>query len=270
MQPAVVVIALAGLIGVGAAAADEGGARFAVAVAIGAVGGLALYQAAFGFTGAWRRWTRERRGAGLRAQILLIAAAVCLSFPLITFGRDLGWPVGAWVFPFGLSSAIGAAMFGFGMQLGGGCGSGTLFTAGGGSSRMWLTLAAFVAGSVIWTGTNPEFQSGLSAGLAALGIEGRSFWSGTSLLREIGWSPALMATLAALALLAWWTMIAERRAHGELEAPRAGGHWLRGPWSREFAALALAGVVIACFLALGRPWGVTAAFPLWGAKIADG
>ena len=31
-------------------------------------------------------------------------------------------------------------IFGMGMQLGGGCGSGTLFTVGGGSTRMVITL----------------------------------------------------------------------------------------------------------------------------------
>jgi hypothetical protein len=35
-----------------------------------------------------------------------------------------------------VSVIVGATMFGLGMQLGGGCGSGTLFTVGGGSARM--------------------------------------------------------------------------------------------------------------------------------------
>ena len=42
-------------------------------------------------------------------------------------------------------------MFGIGMQLGGGCASGTLYTVGGGSTRMIVTLAAFVIGSVVAT-----------------------------------------------------------------------------------------------------------------------
>ena len=35
------------------------------------------------------------------------------------------------------------------MQLGGGCGSGTLYTVGGGSTRMLATLAAFIVGSLV-------------------------------------------------------------------------------------------------------------------------
>ncbi|MEM9096461.1 MAG: YeeE/YedE thiosulfate transporter family protein, partial [Pseudomonadota bacterium] len=104
------------------------------ATVIGALGGFALYHAAFGFTGGWRRIVRERRGQGFRAQLLLIAMTVLVSFPLLAYGDAIGVDANGWVFPVGVASAIGAAMFGFGMQLGGGCGSGTLFTVGGGST----------------------------------------------------------------------------------------------------------------------------------------
>src|SRR3569833_2973429 len=50
---------------------------------------------------------------------------------------------------------VGALMFGGGMQLGGGCASGTLYTVGGGSTRMIVTLAAFVTGSVVATAHMP-------------------------------------------------------------------------------------------------------------------
>jgi uncharacterized membrane protein YedE/YeeE len=35
------------------------------------------------------------------------------------------------------------------MQLGGGCASGTLYTAGGGNTRMLVTLIFFIAGSAL-------------------------------------------------------------------------------------------------------------------------
>lgn len=241
-----------GLAAVAAVAAETAGPRQALLVAIGAIGGVALYHASFGFTGAWRRFQRERRAAGVRAQLLLMASAAVVTFPLIAAGQ-----AGGWVFPMGVASALGAMMFGVGMQLGGGCGSGSLFTVGGGSVRMMITLASFIAGSVIWTGTREVF-----AGLPRT--------PGVSLIREVGAPAALAATLAALGAIAWAVTRAERRAHGALEAPRRDGSLVSGPWSREFAALVLAGVVIACFLTLGRPWGITSAFTLWGAKIADG
>lgn len=251
MQFTVVLLALAGLAVVAWQAFLAGGGKLAGAALIGAVAGVALYHAAFGFTGAWRRFARERRGAGLRAQMLLLAVCVTVTFPLIATGTANGW-----VFPVGLASALGAAMFGIGMQLGGGCGSGTLFTVGGGSVRMMVTLAAFVAGSVLWTGTASMWR-----GLPSLGAH--------SAIREFGAPLALVGTLALLALIAWLSLSMERRHHGALEEGRKTGSILHGPWSLWLGALALAGVVIAAFLVLGRPWGITSAFPLWGVKALD-
>ena len=252
MQSFVVIFALFGLTGVAWKAYEQGGTRLALAALIGAVAGYALYHAAFGFTGAWRRFSRERRGAGLRAQMLLIAACVVVTFPLIATGTANGW-----VFPVGVVSAFGALIFGIGMQLGGGCGSGTLFTAGGGSVRMMITLAAFVAGSVLWTGT-----ASLWRGYPSLGAH--------SAIREFGAPIALAGTLLLLLAIACISAMAERARHGDLEESRETVSIRTGPWSLWLGALALAAVVIATFLVLGRPWGITSAFPLWGVKILDG
>src|SRR5205823_1591841 len=64
-------------------------------------------------------------------------------------GHLFGQVVRGSVSPVGVSVAAGAFLFGVGMQLGGGCASGTLYTAGGGNTRMLVTLASFIAGSVI-------------------------------------------------------------------------------------------------------------------------
>ncbi len=114
-------------------AASGEGEKQTYAALLGLLCGVALYHASFGFTGGWRRLIRERRGAGFRAQLLLLALIIVVSYPLIAYGAEVrlfggsvDLAVNAWVFPVGLSTAIGAAMFGFGMQLGGGCASGTL------------------------------------------------------------------------------------------------------------------------------------------------
>ena len=57
----------------------------------------------------------------------------------------------------GRRCSIGAFVFGIGMQLANGCGSGTLYTVGGGSGRMIVTLAFFIAGSVIGSLHLPAF-----------------------------------------------------------------------------------------------------------------
>lgn len=256
MQGTIVGAGLLGLVAVAAQAYGYGGLKYALAVAVGAVGGVALYHAAFGFTGAWRRFTRERRSAGIRAQILMLGMVVVLAYPLIAYGDAFGLRANPWVFPVGVASAIGAAMFGFGMQLGGGCGSGTLFTVGGGSTRMMLTLAAFIAGSVLWTGTNGAWSD-----LPRMG--------GMSAIRELGAPMAIALTLLALAGLWAFLVRRERGVHGDVEAWAPTDSMLRGKWSLGLGAIMLTGVVLATFLVLGRPWGVTAAFPLWGVKALD-
>ena len=43
---------------------------------VGAFAGVVLYHAAFGFTSAWRVFVSDRRGAGVRAQMLMLAPGV--------------------------------------------------------------------------------------------------------------------------------------------------------------------------------------------------
>lgn len=97
---------------------------------VGTALGLTLYHAAFGFTSAWRVFINERRGAGLRAQMVMLTLAVLLFFPALSAGSLFGNPVTGLVAPAGVSVVFGAFIFGIGMQLGGGCASGTLFTVG--------------------------------------------------------------------------------------------------------------------------------------------
>jgi hypothetical protein len=45
--------------------------------------------------------------------------------------------------------------------------------------------------------------------------------------------------------------------------------WLFGPWPLLWGAVGLVLVNLATLLLAGRPWGVTSAFALWGAKVAQ-
>src|SRR5258705_7454484 len=53
---------------------------------VGAGAGVVLYHAAFGFTSAWRVFISDRRGAGLRAQMLMLAITCIVFFPLLASG----------------------------------------------------------------------------------------------------------------------------------------------------------------------------------------
>jgi uncharacterized protein len=103
---------------------------------LGALLGVTLYQAAFGFTSAWRVFIADGRGAGPRAQMLMLAIGVLLFFPALSAGTLFGHPVAGEVSPVGTSVVIGSFVFGIGMQLGGGCASGALYTVGGGGTHM--------------------------------------------------------------------------------------------------------------------------------------
>ncbi|MBW8270601.1 YeeE/YedE family protein [Caldovatus aquaticus] len=237
-------------------------ARQAALFLIGGALGLVLYHAAFGFTAAWRVFIADRRGAGLRAQMVLLALAALLFFPALEAGSLFGQPVAGYVAPVGVSVAAGAFLFGIGMQLGGGCASGTLYAVGGGSTRMVVTLLFFIVGSVFgaahlhWWAALPAFAP-------------------VSLVKAWGAWPALAAHLALFAAIAALTVVLERRRHGRLladEAPRGAGppaRLLRGPWPLVAGAVALAVLDFATLALAGRPWGITSAFALWGSKVAD-
>jgi uncharacterized membrane protein YedE/YeeE len=227
---------------------------------VGALLGVALYHAAFGFTSAWRVFIADGRGAGLRAQMLMLAVGVALFFPTLSAGTLFGTPVTGLVSPAGTSVVVGAFLFGIGMQLGGGCASGTLYTVGGGSTRMIVTLIAFIAGSVIATAHMPFWTS-----LPQL--------KPVSLVKVLGLAPALALNWIVFALIAAITVVVEKRRHGRLVAahtqPAHTSPWLHGPWPLVAGAIALVVLNFATLALSGRPWGVTSAFALWGAKAAS-
>jgi uncharacterized membrane protein YedE/YeeE len=178
-------------------------------------------------------------------------------FPLLAAGTLFGQPLRGSVSPAGVSVLAGAFIFGIGMQLGGGCASGTLYTAGGGNARMVIVLLFFIVGSLIGT-SHVAWWTALPSLPAS------------SLVSVTGpWWVGLAISLAIFAGIAQLTRVFERRAHGRLIDEPSRGSWLRGPWPLVAGALGLAAVNVATLLIGGRSWGVTSAFALWGAKAAS-
>ena len=196
--------------------------RQAALFVLGGALGLVLYHALFGFTSAWRVLIADGRGAGLRAQMLMLAVAAILFFPTLAHGTLLGQPVHGEYGAVGLSVLVGAFLFGVGMQLGGGCASGTLYTVGGGNTRMLVTLAAFIAGSALGAFHLPWWSAQPNIGTV-------------SLIDIFGWAPALTISLALFAAIAALTVWIEKRRHGQLGGGVGVRHnrWqrlLQGPW----------------------------------------
>ncbi len=225
---------------------------------VGVGAGLALYHAAFGFTSAWRNVVTSGRGAGLRAQLLMLAVTTLVFLPLLSGGQLWGTELSGNVRPLNVSVLVGAFLFGIGMQLGGGCASGTLFTAGGGSIRMIVTLAAFIVGSALGAFHRPSWEEAPGYGPI-------------SLMAEFGFFGALAMTLALLTSIWAGSTLIERRRHGSVQGlggGMSGRAWLQGPWPLAAGAMGLVLVNIATLVLAGRPWGITSGFALWGSKIA--
>jgi len=203
--------------------------------------GAAFLKTEFSFTAAWRRFLVKGEAGGLLAALLLIAVAACVIVPVAALVPGFGGAIA----PIGPSLIVGAFVFGIGMQLGNGCGSGTLYTAGGGSGRMLITLALFIVGSVVGSLHLPAF---LALGGADPILASNYFgpWGG------------LAATLASIAVAAV-ILAGIARARGAGFTPRP----------LLIVGAAVIGLLcIGVFLAGHHPWSVTFGFTVWGAKIA--
>ncbi|WP_340118370.1 YeeE/YedE family protein [Pelagibius sp. 7325] len=240
------------------------GGKLAWLFLLGGALGLVLYHAAFGFASAWRVFLAEGRGEGLRAQMVMLGVATLLFFPLIAEGSAIGVNVGGAVAPFGVSVAVGAALFGIGMQLAGGCASGTLYTVGGGSTKMVFTLIFFMVGSLIGAAHMPWWLQAPSLG-------------SLSVLQAWGLVPALAAQLAVFAAIVLLTRVVERRRGIGPAATPAGGpaggslarRLVSGPWPLIWGAVALAVLNAVTLVTAGHAWSISFGYTLWGGKLAQ-
>jgi uncharacterized membrane protein YedE/YeeE len=233
------------------------GLRHAFLFVVGVAMGATLFHAAFGFTVAYRRLIVEKDMSGIAAQLVMLAAATLLFAPFLARGEAFGIEVGGAVAPVGASMIFGAFIFGVGMQLAGGCGSGTLFTAGGGNVRMLLVLAFFCLGG-FWASLDMHRWRVLSGEIElAFGD-------------ALGWPLAVALQLAVLAAI----YVALRASGAHLVQPLwwEPGRWrqslLRGPWPLVLGAALLALLNALTLVLAGHPWSITWAFTLWAAKAA--
>ena len=214
----------------------------AALVLLGFALGVVFFKFEFSFTAAWRRFITRGQGDGLLAGLLLIAVAAAAIVPVTALVPGFGGAIA----PLGPSLVIGAFVFGIGMQLANGCGSGTLYTAGGGSGRMLVTLAFFVIGCVVGSLHLP----------AALALGGLDPVLAKDYFGPWGGLAVTLASLGGVAAL----IVAVARRHGA-------DFW---PSRKLIAGAVLIGLLsIAVFAAGGHPWSVTFGFTLWGGKIAS-
>ena len=219
------------------------GQLWSAALIFGGFGlGVAFLKAEFSYTASWRRFLTRGEAGGLLGGLIVIAVCALAVVPVAALKQNFGGAIA----PLGPSLVIGAFVFGIGMQLANGCGSGTLYTVGGGSGRMLVTLLLFIIGSVLGSLSLPSFLAlgGIDPILASdyLGP-----WGG------------LLATLASIALAAGLIIAVAKR---------------RGANYRPSRNYIIGGVIIGLlcvfvFVAGGHPWSVTFGYTVWGAKVAQ-
>ena len=208
--------------------------------------GIALLHAAFGFSGGWRLFIRDRDSTGIRAQILLLALTSLLFFPLL--GEVFpSIQAGAALAPAGTSVIVGAFLFGIGMQLGGGCGSGTLYTMGQGQVDMLITLTFFIVGATVgsahlhWWLSLPGYGS-------------------LSVIELFGWWQALLIQLLILLVLYGLVRYLELKRQGSIKALE----WqvpareftqriIHGPWPLWWGVLASRSIESCYLVSCGSP-----------------
>jgi uncharacterized protein len=249
-----IVVAVAMLLGAAlviAAALNGAGWRAPALSLIGLGLGFVLFKSNFGFAGSFRAVIERGDASGFRAQAAALAICSIVFFPLLALGHVFGMPVSGFGAQIGISFLTGAFLFGIGMQIGGGCASGTLFALGGGDMRLAVTLAFFIIGSV-------------------LGAAHLDFWRSLPAL-DTGTSQDFLGWPLALALHLGIFAIVIRYAPAKPTAPQTLAFSLQKmisqPWPLVWGAVALAGLNDATLIVAGRPWGETSGFTLWGSKL---
>ncbi|MGL4243184.1 MAG: YeeE/YedE family protein [Beijerinckiaceae bacterium] len=232
--------------------------RMPALTVVGGLIGFVLYRASFGFSAAFRSLVEERNPYAFRAHAVMIGLASAAFLPMIAAGEFLGFKTYGPATTIGPAFMLGALMFGIGMQIGGGCASGTLYGLGGGNLKLAGTLLGFVLGSVIGA-SHMEYWWSLPA-VEPLVIQ-----------NAFGLWPALALQAAVLGIVFWLATRYGRAPAAdpaEMRLPLS-QRLLAGRWPLMWGAVALALLNIATLVLSSRPWGETQAFVLWGSKVGD-
>jgi uncharacterized protein len=212
------------------------------ALLVGGFGlGVAFLKAEFSYTSSWRRFLTRGEAAGLLGGLIVIAICALVVVPVAALSPKYGGAIA----PLGPSLIIGAFVFGIGMQLANGCGSGTLYTVGGGSGRMLIALLFFVIGSVFGSLALPAFLA-LGGVDPILASDYLGPWGG------------LAATLVSIAIAAGLIIAVARKRGADFVPSR---NYLVG-------GITIGLLCVAVFATGGHPWSVTFGYTLWGAKAA--
>ncbi len=230
-------LTLAGLI-IGLLSFLDSGAQGLILLSLGILLGVSFLFFQYGFASGWRNFIVHGNPSMISLHFLLAALCCLIFIPLIDLNHNI---IGSYA-PVNISLLFGAFIFGFGMQLANGCGSGVLFTFGSGSTRMMIALPFFVVGSVIGTFILPSVIDVVSIGQIII-MEGSSLIYKTS-----------ANFLALFSVFILFHFLSQKR---KINIDRR----------LLFGTFVVAVLCIMVLYFSGSPWGVTYGFTLWGAKL---
>ncbi|MEK8128168.1 YeeE/YedE family protein [Paenibacillus filicis] len=121
---------------------------FLLAAVFGFLYGFLLQKADFCFVASVRDWISVRDTRALNGVLVLIATSLIGWAVVLTFGlREVSE---VWTVPLGGANLLGGLLFGIGMTIAGGCGSGTLYRCGMGYVQFWIVLVFAIAGNLLF------------------------------------------------------------------------------------------------------------------------
>lgn len=121
---------------------------FIMAAVFGFLYGFLLQKADFCFVASIRDWIIVRDTRILNGVLVLIAVSLLGWGLMLSIGAaDLSE---VWTVPIGGANLIGGILFGIGMTLAGGCGSGTLYRCGMGYIQFWIVLLFAMIGNLLF------------------------------------------------------------------------------------------------------------------------
>jgi uncharacterized membrane protein YedE/YeeE len=121
---------------------------FLMAAIFGFLYGFLLQKADFCFVASIRDWISVKDTRILNGVLVLIATALLGWGMVLSFGIKEVSDI--WTVPLGGANLLGGILFGIGMTMAGGCGSGTLYRCGMGYLQFWVVLLFAMAGNMLF------------------------------------------------------------------------------------------------------------------------
>ncbi|WP_440896494.1 YeeE/YedE family protein [Amphibacillus sp. Q70] len=256
--------------------------------------GYILTRSRFGFAGGIKRIYMRGEGSLSKALLILILVTALVTMGiqwkaalegavpayLATEGMDI-IPGTANVYFTNIATIIGGFIFGVGMMLAGGCGSGTLADFGEGSGRALIAFIFFILGA------SPGHFARELIDQTAIGQVGVQL----HLPEVFGYFGAFLMTVALLGIIYWLVVCYEsyRKKEGTYLDPKGDYETIEQPlahekrkkffsyetyhklfverWSFTIGAMALAFAALFVLVTTGKNWGVSTPLVTWNVAI---